>query len=186
MIRLLNHNQNLWCSFLGLYYSWLTFFIYSFSELLSKRRLRTQETSNIKMFFCKKIYARINTFWCNLVSYMCIKCKQLCLCKQISIPLYITLRKMYLCTKAWRILISKLTTARDQSRYVPSQWEPLLQCNDISHWLREYLDWSLHSPYLALYAVCGFRSNSVCHHQNEKHSWDRFVSLKKYSSWIVT
>ena len=32
---------------------------------------------------------------------------------------------------------------RDQSRYVPSQWEMLLHCNDISHWLGAYLDWSL-------------------------------------------
>ena len=32
---------------------------------------------------------------------------------------------------------------RDQSRYVPSQWETSLQCNDISHWLGEHLDWSL-------------------------------------------
>ena len=32
---------------------------------------------------------------------------------------------------------------RDQSRYVPSQWEMSLQCNDISHWLGTYLDWSL-------------------------------------------
>ena len=33
--------------------------------------------------------------------------------------------------------------SRDQSRYAPSQWESSLQCNDISHWLVAYLDWSL-------------------------------------------
>ena len=32
---------------------------------------------------------------------------------------------------------------RDQSRYAPSQWETSLQCNDVSHWLGAYLDWSL-------------------------------------------
>ena len=31
---------------------------------------------------------------------------------------------------------------RDQSSYVPSQWE-MLQCNNVSHWLGAYLDWSL-------------------------------------------
>ena len=32
---------------------------------------------------------------------------------------------------------------RDQSSYAPSQWETLLQCNNVSHWLGAYLDWSL-------------------------------------------
>ena len=31
----------------------------------------------------------------------------------------------------------------DQSRYGPSQWETSLHCNDVSHWLDAYLDWSL-------------------------------------------
>ena len=34
--------------------------------------------------------------------------------------------------------------SRDQSRYVPSQWETSLHCNNISHWLGTNLDWSLH------------------------------------------
>ena len=33
---------------------------------------------------------------------------------------------------------------RDQSRYVPSQWEMSLHCNNVSHWLGIYLDCSLH------------------------------------------
>ena len=33
-------------------------------------------------------------------------------------------------------------TCRDQSRYLPSQWETSLQCNDVSHWLGTYLDWT--------------------------------------------
>ena len=32
---------------------------------------------------------------------------------------------------------------RDQSCYAPSPWETPLQCNDVSHWLVAYLNWSL-------------------------------------------
>ena len=35
-------------------------------------------------------------------------------------------------------------SCRNQSRYVPSQWETSLQCNDVSHWLGAYLNRSLH------------------------------------------
>ena len=35
-------------------------------------------------------------------------------------------------------------SSSNQARYAPSQWEMSLQCNDISHWLGAYLDWSLH------------------------------------------
>ena len=31
---------------------------------------------------------------------------------------------------------------RDQFRCAPSQWETSSQCNDISHWLDAYLEWS--------------------------------------------
>ena len=41
-----------------------------------------------------------------------------------------------------------LIMPRDQSRYVPGQWETSLQCNDVSHWLGAYLDWSLHAIWL--------------------------------------
>ena len=34
-------------------------------------------------------------------------------------------------------------SSRDQSRYEPSQWETSSHCNDVSHWLGTYLDWSL-------------------------------------------
>ena len=37
----------------------------------------------------------------------------------------------------------KIVDYRDQSRYAPSEWETSLWCNDISHWLSAYLDWSL-------------------------------------------
>ena len=36
-----------------------------------------------------------------------------------------------------------MTKCWDQSRYAPSQWETSLHCNDVSHWLSPYLDWSL-------------------------------------------
>ena len=36
-----------------------------------------------------------------------------------------------------------LSYSRDQSSCVPSQWEMLLQCNDISHWLGAHLHCSL-------------------------------------------
>ena len=32
---------------------------------------------------------------------------------------------------------------RDQSRYAPSQWKTLLQCNNVFHWQGAYLVWSL-------------------------------------------
>ena len=35
--------------------------------------------------------------------------------------------------------------SRDQSRNAPSQWHTSLHCNDVSHWLDAYLDWSLPS-----------------------------------------
>ena len=36
---------------------------------------------------------------------------------------------------------------RDQSRYAPNQWETLLQCDKVSHWLGTYQDWSLWLPW---------------------------------------
>ena len=45
--------------------------------------------------------------------------------------------------KWWAFCLSLNVLNRDQSRYAPSQWEISLHCNDISHWLGTYLDWSL-------------------------------------------
>ena len=39
---------------------------------------------------------------------------------------------------------------REQSSYAPSQWEASLQCNDVSHWLDAYLDWSLDVPWFII------------------------------------
>ena len=38
----------------------------------------------------------------------------------------------------------------DYFMYAPSQWETSLQCNDASHWLGAYLDWSLYAGRLVL------------------------------------
>ena len=38
-------------------------------------------------------------------------------------------------------------TTRADSRFVPSQWEPALLCNDLSHWLDVSLELALHDPY---------------------------------------
>ena len=51
---------------------------------------------------------------------------------------------------------------RDRSRYVPSQWETSLQCNNVSHWLGTYLDWSLGIGQNSLVAVSIYRPISPC------------------------
>ena len=46
----------------------------------------------------------------------------------------------------WQQLCNKIEVCwevSDQTRYAPSQWETSLHCNDVSHWLGTYLDWSL-------------------------------------------
>ena len=42
----------------------------------------------------------------------------------------------------WYAIILTISMG-DQSRYAASQWETSLQCNDVSHWLSAYLNWSL-------------------------------------------
>ena len=37
---------------------------------------------------------------------------------------------------------------RDHSGYVLSQWEVMLQCNVVSHWLNLYPEWSWDLPYM--------------------------------------
>ena len=48
----------------------------------------------------------------------------------------------------WKVLscdVTMLQIIRDQPRFAPSQWETLLQCKDVSHWLGPYRDSSLQS-----------------------------------------
>ena len=42
----------------------------------------------------------------------------------------------------WHLLLSNVTSVYE-SRYAPSQWDSSLRCNNVSHWLGTYLDWSL-------------------------------------------
>ena len=45
-----------------------------------------------------------------------------------------------------KVIIGKtvyFAVSRDQSKFAPSQWETLLHCNDVSHWLGACLNWSL-------------------------------------------
>ena len=41
------------------------------------------------------------------------------------------------------ICVGPVIKCREQSGYAPSHWGTSLQCNDVSHWLGAYLDWSL-------------------------------------------
>ena len=58
--------------------------------------------------------------------------------------------------------ISHLHYPRDLYRYAPSPWETSLHCNDVSHWLGAYLDWSLLSVMLINAAFS--LSNEECSH----------------------
>ena len=40
--------------------------------------------------------------------------------------------------------------SRYHFRYAPSQWETSLHCNDVSHWLGAYLNWSLSQYHVIL------------------------------------
>ena len=57
-------------------------------------------------------------------------------------------------------MISHLHYPRDQSRYAPSPWETFLHCDDVSHWLVAYLDWSLSVMLI----------NTAFSHSNEEYS----------------
>ena len=61
----------------------------------------------------------------------------------------------------------------DQSRYGPSQCETSLQCNEVSHWLGEYLNWSLYwmrlhcaEAYCSGHACCS-NDKEVCMHPQQ-------------------
>ena len=53
-----------------------------------------------------------------------------------------------------------ISSCRNQSRYAPSQWETLLHCNYISHWLGTYLDWSLQQKNMIIFiSLCFWTLN---------------------------
>ena len=69
----------------------------------------------------------------------------------------ISTNKTWWCTPLWVI-----SSFRADSRFVPSQWETALLCNDVSHWLGTSLDWAIISGPLCrdfLQAVmCNFQA----------------------------
>ena len=72
-------------------------------------------------------------------------------CKQCRVILDWVIRAQTVLQSQWLSKYNDIQVAthqskaelRDQSRYAPSQWETALHCNDVSHWLGAYLDWSL-------------------------------------------
>ena len=68
------------------------------------------------------------------------------ICVYVYVIIYVILLRDVLLRKTLTKMIEPnilQMVYRDQSRYAPSQWEMSLHCNDISHWLGPYLDWSL-------------------------------------------
>ena len=70
-------------------------------------------------------------------------------------------------------------TYRDQSRYARSQWEASLQCNNVSHWLGAYLDWSLHIHLKIFLLTCSFSMIRIC----SAKDWMSLVGFKT-ASWV--
>ena len=84
---------------------------------------------------------------------------------------------------------------RDQSRYVPSQWEMSLDCNDVSHWLGTYLGWSLHR-YAPIQWELSLHCNDVSHwlgtylvwslHRYAPSQWETSLHCNDVSHWLGT
>ena len=74
---------------------------------------------------------------------------------------------------------------RDQSRCAASQWQTSLHCNDVSHWLGAYLDWSLilfMFCFCYCWAICNITLYSWLNYTQAVLSWwchqmDTFSSL---------
>ena len=69
----------------------------------------------------------------------------------LAVELHLSCTNPLICQADWQLRDPAVPSFRDQSRYAPSQWETS-QCNDVSRWLGEYLDWSLQLGYF-LYHV---------------------------------
>ena len=87
------------------------------------------------------------------------------------------------------VLTSRISLGEDQSRYLSSQWETLLHCNDVSHWLGAHLGWSLYfHNHLPMLITLSYHedANSVitggpagCRNDNlQGHQW--------WQSWKMT
>ena len=67
---------------------------------------------------------------------------------------------------------------RDQSRYVPSQWEASLQCNDASHWQGTRLSWSLFG---LMSSTC--QTNDASYFTSHKWNMSPWWPLLELLSW---
>ena len=76
---------------------------------------------------------------------------------------------------------------RDQSSYTPNQWETSLQCNDVSHWLGAYINWSLDCGILSalsMPSVClQFCCVVFCCVYIIKAGWIRVTNTYCYGEW---
>ena len=89
-----------------------------------------------------------------------------------------------------------ITHGRDRSRYAPSQWETLLQCNNVFHWLGTYLGWSM----LMVIGITARLYHNGVMYSKMYMSWEIYMSWKMsckmymlckmydwvMSSWIVS
>ena len=89
--------------------------------------------------------------------------------------------------------------SRADSRFVPSQWETMLQSNTVSHWLGESLDSAMYSPvshkslkasinkltkhlHSKMSIVCSF----ICHEPRVFHGGPLVISTIKASTPLFT
>ena len=82
---------------------------------------------------------------------------------------------------AWRPLIALTSLwiwSRADSRFVPNQWETVLFCNDVSHWLGANLEsvlWSYPSSSLLCWCPGKVRRLESVHHIRNQNQW-RYAS----------
>ena len=67
-------------------------------------------------------------------------------------------KHLHIVTSLWDALwiIWDITAGISLGMHAPSQWETSLQCNDVSHWLGTYWDWSLYSMEPLYTYICVF------------------------------
>ena len=79
---------------------------------------------------------------------------------------------------------------RADSRLVPSQWETLLQCNALTHWLGANLQSALYIPKLDLYDfyfLCVFCQHNLSKYVIETYLGENYdnVNVIAQSHWII-
>ena len=66
---------------------------------------------------------------------------------------------------------------RDRSVHAPSQWETMLQCNVVSHWLGAYTKWSLR------YLKLSQQSKKILSNRSGRHSLHHIYSTSN-TTWL--